>query len=82
MLSIHLELGRGSKLRPTDCRYGVKRSGQVVMVWTTRHWTPGTEREPVRERSSWRMAELLVLPVEQEREVYTQDRQREKIEER
>ena len=39
----------------------MSRSGQVAMDRETRDWTPETEREPVRESSSWRMAELLVL---------------------
>ena len=39
----------------------MSRSGQVAMDRVTRDWTPETEREPVRESSSWRMAELLVL---------------------
>ena len=61
-LSIHLELGLGSKLTPTAPRYGVRRSGHVAMASETRLWTPGSQRDPVKERRSWRMAELLVLP--------------------
>ena len=65
MLSIHFEFGLGSKLSPTVCRYGARRSGHVAMALETRLWTPASERDPVRERRRVRMAELLVLPVSQ-----------------